>query len=124
MGDDSQADGNFVELFRCRTAADAPAVLATCKLCDRLLSVRGTTGKDLANPFGEAGHILLVQFFAAFCAPVAPALAGLFVGQTFRVSLGQSLLFDQQALSFVSLPGATPFDRHRVPSGMLLRATS
>ena len=49
------------------------------------------------------------QLAQAVGATLAPALAGLFVGQTFRLSLGQSFLFYQQALQLVSFSGATPF---------------
>ena len=83
----------------------------------------GQLGKT-SRTLGEAGHELLVQLFATFCVPLAPALADRFIGQAFRLSIGQRCLFYQQALSFVSLSGATPFEHHRVPPGMFLRATS
>src|SRR5579864_6238492 len=57
---DGELDGLGLEVFRRLGAADAPAVLLTSVIGDRLGLVAGTGGEHLENPFGELGPVLPV----------------------------------------------------------------
>jgi len=60
----------------------------------------------------KAAHKFLVQLGLARCLTVSPPCPDLAVGQTFLLGLLYRLLFGQQALTFISLASAAPFQHN------------
>jgi hypothetical protein len=103
-----QADGFLVQgLGRCG-ATYTTAVLEAGVLGDGLLGSGGAVGKELAHPSGKALDVLLVECGAEICCAFAATGAGIGIGKTLGLCLGQGGFLDEDSLALVALASAAP----------------
>jgi len=104
-----QPDCLLVETLGGGRAAHAATVLLTGMLRDDGFSSCWAVWEKLTHARRKAAHIFLIQLCPACCLPFSSPCSDFAVGQTFLLGLFYRLLFDQQALTFISLASAAPF---------------
>lgn len=109
VGNDRQANGLLVQIFRrCRTTY-AAAILATGVPGNRFFPSERTAWVERSHALRKLGNEALVQFRSPIGLPKAPPLANFLVGQAFGLGPSERFLFDQQALPFITFSSSAEF---------------